>query len=99
MIIETLDKFSFTDRLMKDGQFSREACQKLYDWYCEIAEDQGEPIKFDAVAIRCHWTEYRDYNDAWSDYNDTETLEEFRDWLESNTVILECEKSILVWEF
>lgn len=63
---ETLSNYEVADRLMQ-ANWSYEAAKALANFYEELEEQTGEEIEFDAVAIRCDWTEYSNIIGAATD--------------------------------
>lgn len=48
--------------------FSREGAEALV-WYLEELEEEiGEEIELDPIALRCDWSEYKNYIEAAQDY-------------------------------
>jgi hypothetical protein len=66
----------------RKDQFSYQALKELFEYYDNLAEDTGEPIQFDMIAICCEWSEY----------DTLKELEEAYDMplkaLEDNTIVL-----------
>ena len=62
MFYEIVTEHSFIDAFrnseLRKEQFSYEALKELFEYYDNLAEDTGEPIQFDMVAICCEWAEY-----------------------------------------
>jgi hypothetical protein len=73
---------AFRNSAERKEEFSYEALKELFKYYDNLAEDTGEPIQFDMVAICCEWSEY----------DSLEELEEAYDMplkaLEDNTIVL-----------
>lgn len=60
MIIKEVSRHDWIDRLARrdDASFTYEAADALFDYYYDLSEDIGENVDFDAIAIRCEWSEY-----------------------------------------
>ena len=95
MIYTELNEHSFAYELSsnKDNGFSYEGAKALYNHL----EDFGEDIEFDAVALRCDYSEYSEkeliqsYNhlvDREEGVSDSDYFEELRDEIEQNTTLL-----------
>ena len=64
-------------RMGRKSQFSYEGRAALYGHLTELAEDAGEPVELDVIALCCEFTEYEsieEYNaeygtdfDSWAD--------------------------------
>lgn len=81
----------------KTAGWSIEGAKALAEYLQEYAQDTGQPIELDTVALRCDYAEYAsldDYNkDAGAEYK---TLDDLRD--DAGTV-LEFEGGIIVGSF
>ena len=51
MIINQITQSDFTGNQVIRDSFSYQAAIKLYNFYEELSDDQGEPINFDPVAF------------------------------------------------
>lgn len=59
-IYETLHTNEIARRLYTDREnngFSYEGCRALAEYLEQYAEDNGEPMELDIVALRCEWAE------------------------------------------
>ena len=67
----SLSTYEAAHMLLKDenAKWTREAAFALVGYYEEIEFSNGEEMEFDAVAIRCDWTEYKTARDIASDYS------------------------------
>ena len=68
-IIDTLNIHTFIDRFPGD-KFSREALERLYEYYDELSEDIGEDIEFDPVGFCGEWGEYSTEKQLENDYTE-----------------------------
>lgn len=73
---ESLDTHKAAEVLEEVGSFSYEVALAIVEWYEDVEEDNGEPLEFDPVAIRCDWSEYDSVWDWAEDYY-TNPVEEF----------------------
>lgn len=69
MITQEITQSDFTGNQVIRDSFSYQAAIKLYDYYEELSNDQGEPINFDPVAFRCEWCEYGDLDELMNDFD------------------------------
>jgi hypothetical protein len=99
-----VDSFRNMDRI---DQFSYHGLQALYEYLEQYEEDTGEAITLDVIALCCEYSEYPDALAAASEYGfeaDTDQNEDeqqtlAREWLQSETVIIEHKSGILIQQF
>ena len=97
-IVETVTEDSFIrafDRMGRGDNFSINGRRALFGYYQDLAEDLGEPIELDVIAICCEWSEYDDIGDFIDECVDPETVEE---WKEEGTEFDDWE-SLTEWLF
>jgi len=86
MFYEIVTEYTFIDAFrnseLRKDQFSYEALKELFEYYDNLAEDTGEPIQFDMVAICCEWSEYDSRKELEKAYD--MPLKELHD----NTIVL-----------
>jgi hypothetical protein len=81
-MIETLTTYQIADSLLRDSNacWTRSGAFALAEYLQSIEDDTGEQMEFDAVAIRCDWSEYPSaveaHNDITSGHDLTEDEEE-----------------------
>ncbi len=65
-MIQTLSTTQVADLLMRDGNaaWSYAGALALAEYLEQYEGDSGQPIEFDAIAIRCEFTEYEDILEA-----------------------------------
>ena len=100
-IVKTMTQSDFQDGLKGNG-FSYDGTNALYDYYEELSDSMEEPFEFDAIAIRCEWTEYSSLAEAYKElrYDYTYVEGEAREYFEENTQIIELDNGrVLVSEF
>ena len=76
----------FTDTFKKmgrDGQFSYEGKEALFNYFENMGEQTGKPIELDVIALCCEFTEYKDLKELQKNY-DVDTMEK----LENNTIVI-----------
>lgn len=113
---DAIERARAMDRLAtrdKHGNFTHEAIDALFEWYEEIAEATGEPIKLDVIAWCCDWSEHNSAREAYLDeYCDPEDAADFenldedeaeqsaRDFFEDNSTVLDVDGGrILIQSF
>lgn len=108
-IISNLDFNGFRKEFNDYGrgdQFSLYGLKKLFDFLENFSEDTGEQIDLDVIALCCEYSEYNDVHEFLNDYNidvdtsdldDDEILYEIRDYLNYNTMIVNCEDDCILF--
>ena len=97
-MFNTLSTNQAVQELLKDeyANWSYEAATALVEWIEDFEENQGEPIEFDPIGLRCEFSEYT-ATDLMEEYS--MTLEEIRD----RTLVLELgtltNRSFVVQQF
>ena len=68
-MIITLSTSEIATRLLKDSNacWSRSGAFALAEYLQELEDSTGEQMEYDAVAIRCDWTEYPSAVEAHND--------------------------------
>jgi hypothetical protein len=107
-MFQTLSTSEAADLLKRDSNanWSYSAAHALVE-YLEEIEEGGEPIEFDAVAIRCDWSEYPSALEAAVDFGyeaEAETEEEEKSkaamlWLCDRTTVIEFDGGVVVCAF
>ena len=89
-MIETVTEHTFTDVMAtKEHGFSHEGSKALYNYLEQLEEDTETQIEFDPVALRCEYTEYKNFEEIKNDYDtDYCTLENLEHLQDHTTVIL-----------
>lgn len=66
----TLNTNQIADMIRKDSpdSWSYNGARALAEYMEEFEEQSGEEIEFDAVEIRCGWSEYESFEEWGSDY-------------------------------
>jgi len=78
-MIDTVTEHTFIDTMAtKDNGFSYEGSRALYNYLEQLEEGTGTQIEFDPIALRCEYTEYKNFEEFKEDYQDIKTLEELR---------------------
>jgi hypothetical protein len=95
----TLSTSQYSD-LLRNAGFSYAASYALIEYLEEYEESSGEEIEFDAVALRCDYTEFESVSEAYQDHfpNVTEekTEEEMLEELQDNYTVITFEGGVLV---
>jgi hypothetical protein len=68
----TVYESDFTHNPMLEDNFSYDGRIALFEHLEQLEEDLGEQWDFDPIAIRCDFTEYKNIQDFWQDYNSVE---------------------------
>jgi len=81
-------EWQFMDEMQKHG-FSYGGSKALFAYFEQLEEDMGEEIDFDPIAIRCDYSEYRNFEELRKDYSDIYTFSE----LCEETLVIEIPKT------
>ena len=71
MLVKRVSFYDFVkefEEFGREGQFSYEGKEALYNYLNELAEDIGEPIELDIIGICCDFTEYESLEEFNHDY-------------------------------
>lgn len=104
-IYETLNTSNMADRLYRDDNagWSYEGAKALAEYVEQLAEDIGEPIEFDYVALRCEYTEYSDleaFNNCYHGKGHEDAFfQSIEDVQNETTVIMVGVDGLIVQEF
>lgn len=104
MLVKTVSFSDFLEEFEKHGredQFSYEGKKALYEYLNELAEDLGEPIELDVIALCCEFSEYKNLKEFNRDYSyslgyDIEDIEEIQ---EDTTLIKIDDKRFIIQDF
>jgi hypothetical protein len=70
---------------VRPDNFSRAGLSALYEYFEQLEEDIGTPIKLDVIAICCEYSEYESLEEFQKDYGeDYESIED----IESETTVI-----------
>jgi len=102
----TLDTNSAVIALRQDtnASWSRNGARALVEHLESLEEETGAEIEFDAVALRCDWSEYPTALDAageygWIDGNENYTEKKALDWLMEQTQVIQFDGGVIVQNF
>ena len=109
-IYERMTKYTFVEafkRMGRGGHFTYGALQAMFEHYEQMAEDLGDPVELDPVAICCDWSEYDDIEKAASDlvpdsaYSDPGVFDEQEaiEYLIDHTIFIEGDGFILIQSY
>lgn len=108
---KTMTTFDIASELMQDSNanWSLNAAYALAEYYEQLEEDLGATLEFDAVAIRCEFSEYSSLQEWASEYgldcidlgvesdDDDETKEEaIREYIQDHGQLIEFDGGIIV---
>ena len=102
---QTLTKNQAADILLSDNyaNWSYSGAIALIEYLKDFEQDTGEEIEFDAVALRCEFSEYESVWDCVSDLidipDDMETENDALEWLQDRTTVIHATNSIIVQQF
>jgi hypothetical protein len=70
---------------VRPDNFSRAGLSALYEYFEQLEEDIGNPIKLDVIGICCEYAEYESLEEFQEDYGDDyESIED----IESETTVI-----------
>ena len=103
MLIKRVNFNDFLEEFKKHGrgnQFSYEGKRALYDYLNELAEDIGEAIELDVIALCCDYTEYDNLEAFNDDYGYTiDDIDDIKDIEYYTTVIPIDNKRFIIQDF
>ena len=102
-------------RADQNANWSHRGARALIEYMEELEEDTGEEIEFDAVAIRCDFSEYESlqtwaheyFSNAWEElgFDESEEIEsdefdeKIREHIQENGTLIEFEGGVIVSSF
>ena len=101
-MIDALTISQAADLLISDqyANWSRAGATALVEDLEELEESVGESIEFDAVGIRCEYTEYADWEEVRENYDECpEDEDDALEWAQDNTVVIEFDGGIILQDF
>ena len=82
-IYQKLDASDFArafERMGRVDNFEHDGLRALFEYLEELAEDTGEPIELDVIALCCEYSRFESLEEFQEAYGDEyETLEDVRD--------------------
>jgi hypothetical protein len=112
---QTLNTYQIVDALYRDGEnsFSYEGARALAEYLEQLEEDIGEEMELDVIAIRCEYTEYRNYQELNKEYSIIDFDNEYQDddlddddkddliksEVENNTSVIEFDGGIIIQNY
>ena len=95
----TMTEYDFINQwpTSRINQFSREGLLALFDYLEHLEQDCGINIEYDPIAFCCDYTEYENIQEASSEYDGFDTVEDF----EGYTTVIEVPntKKLLIQNF
>jgi hypothetical protein len=104
-MIITLSTYDIANRLLRDSNacWTRSGAFALAEYLQSVEDDTGEQIEFDAVAIRCDFSEYPSAVEAYNDMStgqdnltEDEDEEKALEWLRDNGHVIEFDGGVIV---
>lgn len=77
--------------------FTYEGKKALFAFLSDLAEDTGEPIELDPIALCCEYTEYANIDDVIKSYNNPR-IKDLGD-LEEYTTVIPFDGGIIIQDF
>ena len=110
-VYQKLSTSQIVDALRQDDNsgWSADGAWALAEWLEDMAEETGEPIELDVVALRCEFSEYETAGECTKNYSISPQQEKYNDdeeweaaclaWLQDNTCVIEFNGGIIVQDF
>jgi hypothetical protein len=87
-------------KAMGRDNFSYEGSKALMGYLNELSENIGENIEYDPIAFCCDFSEYADYEDIYTHYDNLFTdAEECEEKLHEHTTVIEFNGGIIIQDF
>ena len=98
MLVKSVSFYDFVkefEEFGREGQFSYEGKEALYNYLNELAEDLGEPIELDIIGICCEFTEYESLEEFNHDYQlDLDDIDDISDY----TIVIRIDEERFIIE-
>jgi len=96
-MIQQVYETEFIDSLTNDEYacFTYSGASALYDYLTDLEEDMGKEIKFDRIAIRCDYSEYKTLDEILNQYDNINSLDELR----NHTTVIEFDNGFIIQNF
>ena len=103
-MIMTLNTSQAANLLMENSSFSYQGAYAIVEYLEELEDDLGESIEFDAVAIRCDYSEFESAYEAAEEYgyddseneDETDREEKALNWLYLRSTVIEFDGGVVV---
>lgn len=109
-IVNTTDLFHDLKAMGRDN-FSYDGAKALMEWLEQYAEDCGEAVEYDPIALCCAFAEYSEseYEDLAAQYDaapqradfegESEFFEELKEWLNEQTTVINFDDGLIIQSF
>lgn len=98
MLVKRVSFYDFLkefEEFGREGQFSYEGKEALYNYLNELSEDLGEHVELDIISICCDFTEYNSIEEFNDDYGyDVECIED----IQYHTVVIPIDEERFIIE-
>jgi hypothetical protein len=100
-IYEELTAYDIARKLYADeyAGWSREGAQALAEYLASLAEDMGQPIELDVVALRCDYSEYASLDAYNADTRPNEPYQDLDALRDDAGTVVEFDGGIIVATF
>ena len=71
----------------------------LVEYLEDLEEDLGESIEFNTIALRCEFTEYKNFKEIakqYGVYGADDTEDELRDYFKDRTTVIEFDGGVII---
>lgn len=94
-VYEKFDANDAVDRARKCNrldQFGYDGWRALHEYIESLAEETGEPIEWDCIALCCDYSRYESLEELQKEYPDIKDMDDLRD----NTVVIEIDNDAFI---
>ena len=94
---QELNTYQVADLLKQDdnANWTYAGSMAIAEFFEELENDTDESIELDVVAIRCEFSEYKNFDEVKENYSDIKTLEDLHD----NTLVIEFDTGLIIQDF
>ena len=94
---QELNIYQVADLLKQDdnANWTHAGSMAIAEFFEELENDTDESIELDVVAIRCEFSEYKNFDEVKENYSDIKTLEDLHD----NTLVIEFDTGLIIQDF
>tara|TARA_R110000787_G_scaffold80086_1_gene174551 strand:+ start:481 stop:771 length:291 start_codon:yes stop_codon:yes gene_type:complete len=80
---------------VRPANFSYEGLRALFDWLEDYADDTGEEIELDVIALCCEFSEYESLEELQESYTTIQSIEDLHD----ETIVIKTDGGLIIQNF